>query len=301
MDTTLHGLWPALMTPLDAQSGLDTAKGIAHAKSLLAAGCDGVTLFGTTGEGPAFSIAERLGFVDALIAAGIPAARLIICSAAASNIDQITIGRHAAERGCAAFLLLPPFFFRNPGEQGVIDSVAEVIDGIADPKLAVILYHIPQLSSVHFTPTVITTLVQRFPQQIFAVKDSAGNLQHSLDLIKAFPQLKVFVGAEEHIAPAMQIGGAGSVCGLANLAPRLMKRVIANPAELSTQDAALMGKLLGLIGNHSFVNVFKTVLAEQKNDAAWLRVRAPLSPLDDTARETILAAYRELKLDAATL
>lgn len=164
-----------------------------------------------------------------------------------------------------------------------------------------ILYHIPQLSSVHFTSAVITTLVQRFPQQIFAVKDSAGNLQHSLDLIKAFPQLKVFVGAEEHIAPAMQIGGAGSVCGLANLAPRLMKRVIDRPAELSTQDAALMGKLLGLIGKHSFVNVFKTVLAEQKNDAAWLRVRAPLAPLDDTARETILAAYRELKLDAATL
>ncbi|WP_269749224.1 dihydrodipicolinate synthase family protein [Herbaspirillum autotrophicum] len=301
MDTTLHGLWPALMTPLDAQSGLDTAKGVAHAKSLLAAGCDGVTLFGTTGEGPAFSVAERLAFVDALIAAGIPAARLIICSAAASNIDQIAIGRHASEHGCAAFLLLPPFFFRNPGEQGVIDSVAEVIDGIGDPKLAVILYHIPQLSSVHFTSAVITTLVQRFPQQIFAVKDSAGNLQHSLALIKAFPQLKVFVGAEEHIAPAMQIGGAGSVCGLANLAPRLMKRVIAKPAELSTQDAALMGKLLGLIGQHSFVNVFKTVLAEQKNDAAWLRVRAPLSPLDDTARETILAAYRELKLDAATL
>jgi len=301
LDTTLHGLWPALMTPLDAHSGLDTAKGVAHAKSLLAAGCDGVTLFGTTGEGPAFSVAERLAFVDALIAAGIPAARLIICSAAASNIDQIAIGRHASERGCAAFLLLPPFFFRNPGEQGVIDSVAEVIDGIGDPKLAVILYHIPQLSSVHFTSAVITTLVQRFPQQIFAVKDSAGNLQHSLDLIKAFPQLKVFVGAEEHIAPAMQIGGAGSVCGLANLAPRLMKRVIDRPAELSTQDAALMGKLLGLIGKHSFVNVFKTVLAEQKNDAAWLRVRAPLAPLDDTARETILAAYRELKLDAATL
>jgi len=289
------------MTPLDAQSGIDTARGVAHAKSLLAAGCDGVTLFGTTGEGPAFSVEERLAFTDALIAGGIPASRLIICSAAASNVDQITIGRHASERGCAALLLLPPFFFRNPRERGVIDAVAEVIDGIGDPKLAVILYHIPQLSSVHFTSAVITTLVQRYPQQIFAVKDSAGNLQHSLDLVKAFPKLKIFVGAEEHIAPAMLLGGAGSVCGLANLAPRLMKRVIAKPAELSTQDAALMGKLLSLIADNSFVNVFKTVLAEQKNDAAWLRVRAPLAPLEDATRDKILAAYRELKLDATAL
>jgi 4-hydroxy-tetrahydrodipicolinate synthase len=295
LNTTLHGLWPALMTPLDEHQGIDTTRGIAHARSLLEAGCDGITLFGTTGEGPAFSVAERIGFVDTLIDAGIPAARIIVCTAAASNVDQIALSKHALACDCAAVLLLPPFFFRNPGEQGIIDAVAEVIDGVADARLAVILYHIPQLSSVHFTPAVIRALVQRYPQQIFAIKDSAGNLEHALELIRTFPELKIFVGAEEHIAPAMQIGGAGSVCGLANLAPHLMRRVISNPAQLSTQDAAVMSKLLALVGNHSFVGVFKTVLSAQKNDTAWLRVRAPLSALDDTARQTVLAGYEELK------
>lgn len=283
------------MTPLDEHQGLDVARAIAHAQSLLDAGCDGLTLFGTTGEGPSFSLDERRGLVDAIIAAGIPAARLIVCSAAASNADQIALCRHALLRDCAAVLLLPPFFFRNPPEQGVIDAVAEVIDGVDDARLAVILYHIPQLSSIHFTPAIISALVQRYPGQVFAIKDSAGKLEHSLGLIKAFPQLKVFVGTEEHIAPTMQAGGAGSVSGLANLAPRLIQRVVSHPAQLCAHDAAAMSKLLGLIGSNSFISTFKTVLAEQKNDAAWLRVRAPLSALDDAAAEKVLAAYRELK------
>jgi len=290
-----------MMTPLDDRFEIDAARAVKHAQSLLEAGCDGITLFGTTGEGPAFSVAERTGFVDALVAGGIPARRIIVCTAAASNVDQIALARHAVQRDCAAVLLLPPFFFRNPTEQGVIDSVAEVIDGVGDARLDVILYHIPQLSSVHFTPAVVKTLVQRYPAQIFGYKDSAGNLEHSLALVKAFPGLNIFVGAEEHIAPAMRIGGAGSVCGLANLAPHLMARVIGNPQQVSVQDAEVMSKLLALIGDKPFVSVFKTILAEQKNDAAWLRVRAPLSALDDEAAQRVLAGYRELKLDAASL
>jgi 4-hydroxy-tetrahydrodipicolinate synthase len=301
LNATLHGLWPALMTPLLENGALDQQRGIAHAKYLIDSGCDGVTLFGTTGEGPSFSVQERNDFVDALIEGGVPASKLIICSAAASNIDQIALGKHAVKRDCAAFLLLPPFFFRNPSDQGVIDSVAEVIDGINAPSLAVILYHIPQLTTVHFTHHTIKTLVDRYPTQIFAVKDSAGNLEHSLALVKAFPKLHVFVGAEEHIAPTMNIGGKGSVCGLANLAPRLMSRVIGQPANVSEQDQASIGKLLSLIGSHSFVNVFKTVLAEQKQDAAWLRVRAPMAPLSEQDAQKIVEGYRAFKLDTANI
>ena len=301
MTSTLHGLWPALMTPLTAELALDGERGIAHAKSLLAAGTDGITLFGTTGEGASFSVAERIAFTDALIAYGVPAARMIVCTTAASDVDQIALTRHAAEQKVAAVLLLPPFFFRNPTEQGIIDAIAEVIDGVNDPLLKVILYHIPQLSSIHFTPAIIRALVGRYPEQIVAIKDSGGNLEHSLALIRDFPTLQVFVGAEEHIATAMQMGGAGSVCGLANLAPRLIKRVIDNPGQLSPHDSALIGKLLSLIGNNSFVPIFKIVLAEQKNDAAWLRVRPPMAQLDADAVAQVVASYRDFKLDTTTI
>ena len=55
-----QGIWPALLTPLDANLDIDIPAFATHALKLLDAGCMGVTPFGTTGEGPSFNVAERL-------------------------------------------------------------------------------------------------------------------------------------------------------------------------------------------------------------------------------------------------
>ena len=59
MNSDMHGLWPAVLIPVTADGAVDTPRALAHCKHLIAAGCDGVTIFGTTGEGPAFTVAER--------------------------------------------------------------------------------------------------------------------------------------------------------------------------------------------------------------------------------------------------
>ena len=61
------GIWPALLTPLDAQLNIDHAKMAAHALALIDQGCGGVTAFGTTGEGPSFSMQERREAIDQLV------------------------------------------------------------------------------------------------------------------------------------------------------------------------------------------------------------------------------------------
>ena len=66
-----QGVWPAMLTPLQADGALDHARLVFHAKRLLAAGCSGVTLFGTTGEGPSFSVAERMAALEALLQGGV--------------------------------------------------------------------------------------------------------------------------------------------------------------------------------------------------------------------------------------
>ncbi|MES1265599.1 MAG: dihydrodipicolinate synthase family protein, partial [Variovorax sp.] len=68
-----RGIWPALLTPLKADLSIDHVKLAAHCKSLVARGCRGVTIFGTTGEGPSFSLAERKEAVEQLVANGLPA------------------------------------------------------------------------------------------------------------------------------------------------------------------------------------------------------------------------------------
>ena len=74
---SFQGIWPAMLTPLTADLAIDHARFALHARNLLAAGCGGVTPFGTTGEGPSFSLDERRGAIDDLLRCGRGHARQI--------------------------------------------------------------------------------------------------------------------------------------------------------------------------------------------------------------------------------
>jgi len=264
---------------------------------MLANGCDGITLFGTTGEGPAFTVAERQGLLEALLGAGIRADQCIVTITALALGDAIALGRHASGLGVHRQMFMPPFYFNQPPEAGIANAVTQVIDGIADADLRLLLYHFPAMSTFGFSHSLIAELVRRHPQQVVGVKDSSGDLAHSVGLAQAFAQLSVLVGAEPHVAPTMVAGGAGSINGLGNIAPGLMRRILNTPHAVSGADTALMTGLLALLSvrpNMNFVAAYKVVLAEQTGDDTWLNIRAPLHRLGADAEQAIRQAYRAL-------
>jgi len=300
----IHGLWPALLIPVAADGAVDTGRALTHARRMLDAGCDGVTLFGTTGEGPAFSTGERKALLAALLAGGLRADQIVVTTSASALPDAIDLGRHASSLGCHRQMYMPPFYFRNPPQAGIVESVSQVIRGIGDPRLKLLLYHIPGLSSVSFSHEAVTTLAARHPGVVIGVKDSSGDLAHSLGLARAFPSLAILVGAEQHVAATLQAGGSGSINGLANIAPRLLRRIIDAPTQVSAADARLVDALLALLGcrpGMPFVCVYKTMLAEQTGDDAWLNVRAPLALLDNTEAQSVRSGYRALGAALATI
>ena len=297
MNQDIHGLWPALLTPVAGDGAVDTQRAIAHSQNMLAAGCDGVTLFGTTGEGPAFSVAERKELLQSLLGAGVRTNQVVVVTSACALPEAIDLGRHASAMGCHLQMFMPPFYFRQPRDAGVVESVSQVVRGIDDAQLKLLLYHIPGLSSVEFSHESIRELVRRHPGQVIGVKDSSGDLEHGLALARAFPTLSVLVGAEQHVAATMLVGGSGSINGLANISPRLMRRIIDAPAAVSAADKQLVLDLLALLSvmpAMPFVCVYKTMLAEQTGDDAWLNVRAPLSLLDNTEAQTVRKGYRAI-------
>jgi 4-hydroxy-tetrahydrodipicolinate synthase len=286
-----------MLTPVSADGALDTRRAIAHVHHLLARGSDGVTVFGTTSEGPAFTNGERKGLLEALIASGVRPDQIVVTTTCSALADAIDLGRHAIAQGCVRQLFMPPFYFRAPRDAGVIASVSAVVNGIDDPRLRVLLYHIPGLSSVVFTHDSVRTLAARHPGQVIGVKDSSGSLDSGLALAKAFPQLAMLTGAEQYVAEIMRAGGSGSINGLANIAPALMARIIANPQQVDPADEKLVLDLLALLSlrpGMPFVNVYKTMLAEQTGDDAWLHVRAPLCPLEQDEEQAVRAGYRAI-------
>jgi 4-hydroxy-tetrahydrodipicolinate synthase len=304
LNADIHGLWPALLMPFDTDGQLDTTRALAHARRMLAAGCDGVTLFGTTGEGPAFTVAERKALLELMLGNGIRADQIIVTTTALALGDAIELGRHAALLGVHRQMFMPPFFFNQPRDAGVIEAVSQVIRGIGDDGLKLLLYHFPVMSTYGFSLDAIRSLVARFPGTVIGAKDSSCDLAHSLQWAQTFPELSILVGAEHHVAPAMRVGGSGSINGLANVAPRLMARVIASPATVSAQDSQLILDLLALLGVRAempFVGVYKMMLAEQLGDAQWLNMRAPLSPLSADEAQAVRDGYRALGARLDTL
>lgn len=301
----LPGVWPALMTPLAADLSIDHARFAAHARQLLEAGCGGVTPFGTTGEGPSFSVAERRAAIDALITGGVPAARLLVSVSCAAMPDTLALVRHAQDVGAWGVLLMPPFFFKGVSDEGIVDSYCQVLDASADRPLRVVLYHIPQVSAVGLSHGVIGELLRRYPQRIVAIKDSACDRAWSIGLADAFMRpgagrIGVHVGNELDLPAMAARGSRGAVSGLANFMPRTVRCLATEPDAAASVDAhARVQRLLTWLGGYALIPALKAVAAAQTGDTGWLRVRPPLVALGAERFETFRRELAAHGLDPA--
>ena len=295
-----QGIWPALLTPLDANLDINIPAFARHALQLLDAGCVGVTPFGTTGEGPSFSVAERIAAIDGLIAGGVPAGRILVSTSCAALPDVVALTRHAVQAGALGVLLLPPFFLKGVPDQGVIDFYSQVIDKVADDRLRIVLYHIPQISGVGLSHHVVQTLVQRYPNTIIGIKDSGCQRDVSLAFAKAFmPPLQVWVGNEPDLQTLAAQGAVGAVSGVGNVMPRLLQRLVAEfDGPQAARDQARVQSFIDiLLSGYGMTAAFKGIMAILNNDPGWRYVRAPLVALDDAQMAQLAIQMAGFALD----
>lgn len=294
-DLGMRGVWAALATPLDGDNGLDAAGLAAHAVSLLASGCDGVAPFGTTGEGPSFSVPERQAGLEALLSAGVRPDRIVAGIGAAALGDAVTLARHALSVGVSRFLMLPPFYFKEVGDDGVYAAFASALDAIGDGRTRFLLYHIPQVSQVPVTAPVIERLLAAYPGLVAGIKDSTGDLVHTLSLARKFPAISVFCGAEEHLPALLAAGGAGTICGLANLVPRLMTQLRDHGGTARVDEPiSRVSSLAAAITDGQFVPRLKSLLATTTGEDRWRHVRPPLMSLSLAEESQLVRVVRDI-------
>ncbi len=274
-DDRIRGVWCAMLTPITPTALLDEALFAEHAAMLLRRGVDGLAPFGTTGEGQSFSVAQRRAGLEALLAAGIPPSKIVPATGCAALQDTIALTQHAVESGCRGALVLPPFFFKNIGDEGVVTSYRRLIEGVGDNRLRIYLYHIPQVTGVPIGFSAIERLVAEFSDVIAGVKDSAGNLEHSLALVRRFRTLNILVGNEPHLPDLLAAGGAGTICGIAHDAHTDAER---------QEQLAFLRELFAALEPHSLMPALKGIRALLGSEPRWLKVMPPLVALDDPAR-----------------
>lgn len=283
---SLRGVWCAALTPFDARLGVDTSALVQHCRLLLAAGCRGISLFGTTGEGTALSPDERKAALDAVVTAGVSGDRLMPAVGCTDVPTTVALGAHAAQHGAAGLLVLPPFYLKGVTEEGIYRHYAAVIDGLGAkgngrvPRLC--LYNFPLHTGITLRPALVRRLADAFPGIVAAVKDSSADWPLSAAYLDALPDLDIFVGDEKSLAAAVAKGGAGGISGMANvIAPALVALCNAGKEERAGKQAAVSTAVDAVIA-HSFIPTVKAVLAIRHQRPDWLRVRPPLeeAPLD---------------------
>jgi 4-hydroxy-tetrahydrodipicolinate synthase len=291
-----RGLYVALATPLGAEGAPHLELLAARAGELLAQGCDGVALFGTTGEGPAFPVAERIAGLEALLAAGIPPDRLVVGASDTAASDALALTRHALSMGVSDVLLTPPFFLKAVDDDGLFRFYAEHIARAGSTRLRLLLYHIPPVTGIALGPELIERLAGAFPEVVIGVKDSGADWRHTRQLLERFPQLEILCGEETHLPQALALGGAGTICGMANFVPELLRRLI--DRRNSGEWAALLDRLCriseAIDQSGAFHRALRALVADRTGELAWLRCLPPLTPLPEEPRLALLARFHEL-------
>jgi 4-hydroxy-tetrahydrodipicolinate synthase len=290
-----RGLWTAIATPITSEYTCDTGRLVAQSHRLLEQGCDGLALFGTTGEGPEFTTLERQLALENLLAAGIPASCLIVSASSATPADALELARHATDAGVAGVLLMPPFFIRGGvTDDGVFRFYSTMIDRIDRPQLKILLYHIPGVSGIAVRPPVIRRLLERYAENIIGIKDSGGDWNYTKELLGRFSELSIFTGTEVHIHLALAQLGAGTICGLGNVIAPILRQFFDCPSITERRRLLpLIQKVDSIMSRGVFVACLKTWIAAETGDPGWKLTMPPVMPLPTIEAQHLIADFRK--------
>ncbi|MCB2101980.1 MAG: dihydrodipicolinate synthase family protein [Rhodobacterales bacterium] len=292
----IKGIYAAVLTPIDGEGAPHTRRLIDHGRWLLATGCDGLSVLGTTGEATAFCEAHRKALLEDLVGADIAPSALMPGTGCCAIDDTVSLSRHALSLGVTDVLVLPPFYYKDVDTEGLYRYFAQVIEGVGDDRLRLYLYNFPRMTGLNLGPDLVARLRAAFPDQMAGMKDSAGDLDALVAMARAFPGFQVLTGWDDLILPSLRDGGAGAITAVCNvgqgLAHQLMEAFQAGDDGAAEQAHMRLAALQTAITAHPLTAALKEILAVHGGDMAWRRVRPPLVELDPDAAERL---HRDLK------
>jgi 4-hydroxy-tetrahydrodipicolinate synthase len=284
------GLFAATLIPMRADLTCDYQELADHCNDLMERGCSGIALFGTTGEGPSFSVDERKQILKALIELGMNPQHLIMGICCSAIKDAVDLARVALETYCLGILVVPPFFYKNVNDAGVIAFYREIIQRVCNPDLRMILYHIPQFSGVALNVNIITTLREEFPTIVIGMKDSEGNLSLIKEVLDQCPGFKVFMGREQILSEAVKLGAVGGISGMANAFPELLCSLYEYGKDQRKPNRNDEVKCISeMMKDYPIFPALKSII-ENRRGSQWHSLRPPLVSLNKEQKQALIHA-----------
>jgi 4-hydroxy-tetrahydrodipicolinate synthase len=212
--TDFHGVFPYLVSPIDAQGRIQTDVLGKLADDLIKAGVHGLTPLGSTGEFAYLTREQRTAVVQATIEAANKRVPVVAGVASTSTADAVAQAKSYQTLGADGILAILEAYF--PLKDAQIESYFCAIADSVD--IPVVIYTNPQFQRSDLTLDVIARLAAH--PRIGYIKDASTNTGRLLSIMNRAPQMKVFSASAHIPAAVMLIGGVGWMAGPACIVPR---------------------------------------------------------------------------------
>lgn len=296
MAPTLHGLMPILATPFDESGALDREGLRRLVEFQLAAGVDGVAVFGMASEGFALTTEERRAILDDVVRVvdgRIPVIAGVNGTSTATSIEQSLL---AEEGGADALMVLPPFMVKPPAGT-LVDFYGDVA---AATSLSVMIQDAPGVTGVAMAPPLIAEIARL--DGVDSVKVEAPPTAPKVGAVVAaidVPGFAVLGGQNAQFCLEEYARGAVGTMPACEF-PDLLGPVLTHFQEGRVEEARAEFRrmlplvLIGLQGGIAWAVHKEILVARGVIDHAT--VRYPASPLDAGSRAAVALVLDELAL-----
>ncbi|MFZ3571282.1 4-hydroxy-tetrahydrodipicolinate synthase [Streptomyces sp. BH097] len=275
----------AMVTPFTRTGALDLSAAQKLADRLVAEGCEGLVLSGTTGESPTTTDTEKADLVRAVREAVDGRAKVVAGIGTYDTRHTVGLAHEAQQAGADGLLVVTPYYSRPPQ-----DAVEAHFRAIADATdLPLMLYDIPGRTGTRIEPETMIRLAGH--PRIVAVKDCAYDLLGT-QRVMSETDLAYYTGCDEYVLALYALGGAGYVSTVSNVAPAAFRAIVDAYDAGDTAEAARRQRLtVPLTQLMMYAGLPGTVTAKALLGGP---VRAPLQPAGQEAADGLRAALEEL-------
>ncbi len=240
---------------------------------------------GTTGEGLSLSLDERRAVIERVAEGPTD----FIAGTGCTNLPEtIELSRFALAAGARAALVVPPTFYEP---QDLLAWYDRLLDALPDGA-RVLLYHIPKFSHP-IADDLVAELDRRHPGTVAGMKDSSGDIEHTVGWLRAFPQLLVAAGDDSTAARFGAAGGRTLITATANVVPEEVHAALAGNDEAQAYVAAVRALASSVPREAALKLLLHVVSGIPRSE-----VRPPLAELSPGQEREVLERFAELRSES---
>lgn len=291
----LAGVFVPVTTPFDRATG-ELAPGALreNARTLFGRGVSGVVAAGSTGEAPLLTEDEYRDVLEGLRDVVPPDRWLIAGAGRESTRATVAAAAAAGDTGADAVLIRPPAYYASAL---TVAALVEHFHRVADASpVPVLLYNIPKHTHVDLPEALFAALAGH--ENVVGAKDSSGDLKSFAAYRQAVPEWTLLAGSGAHLYATLELGGAGGVLAVANVATELAVDVYRAFVGGDRADAGAGQERLTPL-NRTIVSDAGVPGVKAALDAIGMYggpVRPPLRDLDSDGRRRVRSLLDEVGL-----